>query len=362
MRTRTVLTILAFVVLIIAQAMSQTPARESFEYSATLDKLGAAANGFGGPWAVDTSDHGVDGLAIVGGSNLLRYGDMNRVIPYTGNCLQVTRVSAWGDHNRFKRPLAATWPNTAGKHYWVSYVLDVRDSLKGNAYLMIKLYYNNGEIMAIGKGGGRDNNPPVFTCGSGWPGNSGEDVSATQITLSPVWLVVRIDPSGSSAPARTFMWVDPDPTKDPDTTKAIVKRNSTMTDGFNMIALEFGGDGGARLIFDEIHIGAAFKDLSTITSVRLPGNEVPTNYALFQNYPNPFNPATQIDYSVPQTGVVTLKIYNLLGAEIATLVSGVHTAGNYRVSFDGSKLSSGVYLYRLEAGSVSVAKKMVLVK
>jgi len=135
-----------------------------------------------------------------------------------------------------------------------------------------------------------------------------------------------------------------------------------MTDGFNAIALEFGGDGGARLVFDEIRVAAAFKDLSTVTSVRLPGNELPINYTLSQNYPNPFNPSTQIDYSVPQTGVVTLKIYSLLGAEIATLVSGVHTAGNYRVSFDASKLSSGVYLYRLEAGNVSVAKKMVLVK
>ncbi len=92
-----------------------------------------------------------------------------------------------------------------------------------------------------------------------------------------------------------------------------------------------------------------------------PGN-LPAKYELSQNYPNPFNPTTQINYSIPQRGYVTLKVYNVLGQEVATLFSGVQSAGNYVATFDGSKYSSGVYFYRLQAGNASIAKRFVLVK
>lgn len=85
-------------------------------------------------------------------------------------------------------------------------------------------------------------------------------------------------------------------------------------------------------------------------------------YALAQNYPNPFNPTTQINYSVPQNGYVTLKVFNVLGQEVATLFSGVQRIGNYHATFDGSRFASGVYFYHLQAGSVSITKKLVLMK
>jgi len=89
---------------------------------------------------------------------------------------------------------------------------------------------------------------------------------------------------------------------------------------------------------------------------------LPAKYELAQNYPNPFNPTTAINYSVPQNGFVTLKVYNVLGQEVATLFSGVQHAGNYVATFDGSRFSSGVYFYRLQAGNFSVTKKLVLMK
>jgi hypothetical protein len=89
---------------------------------------------------------------------------------------------------------------------------------------------------------------------------------------------------------------------------------------------------------------------------------VPANYELDQNYPNPFNPTTQINYSVPKNGFVTLKVYNVLGQEVATLFSGVQRAGNYAATFDGTRYASGVYFYRLQAGNVSMTKKLVLMK
>ncbi|HEY9165762.1 MAG TPA: T9SS type A sorting domain-containing protein [Candidatus Kryptonia bacterium] len=108
--------------------------------------------------------------------------------------------------------------------------------------------------------------------------------------------------------------------------------------------------------------GWASVDQPLLAIREVPNKVVPSNYTLGQNYPNPFNPATQINYSVPQKSYVTLKIFNVLGQEVATVFSGVLTAGNYVATFDGSKLASGVYFYRLQAGSVSIAKKMILMK
>lgn len=93
-----------------------------------------------------------------------------------------------------------------------------------------------------------------------------------------------------------------------------------------------------------------------------PGSSLPATFKLSQNYPNPFNPTTQIDYSVAKQGMVTLTVYNVLGQKVATLVSGVQQPGNYSATFNGNDLASGVYFYRLQAGSVSITRKLVLLK
>jgi hypothetical protein len=89
---------------------------------------------------------------------------------------------------------------------------------------------------------------------------------------------------------------------------------------------------------------------------------LPKKYSLNQNYPNPFNPSTNISYALPANGNVSLKIYNILGQEVATAFQGFQKAGSYVVSFDASKLASGVYLYRLQSGNFAEAKKMILMK
>jgi len=89
---------------------------------------------------------------------------------------------------------------------------------------------------------------------------------------------------------------------------------------------------------------------------------IPLEFALAQNYPNPFNPATTINYSLANRSKVDLKVYNILGKQVVSLVNEMQDAGNYSVKFDASKLSSGVYFYELNAGSFSAKKKMILVK
>ncbi len=226
---------------------------------------------------------------------------------------------------------------------------------------MVKLYDGTNERIAIGKGGGADS--PVFTCGSGWPGASGDDVSATPIEAGPVWLVARIDMNGSTTEdQRTYMWVNPNPAgPEPDTSTAIVKRNSTFPNGFDMIAIEFGGDGAdVRLEFDEISISPTFAGLAT--AVPSEPSSVPAQFALLQNYPNPFNPSTKILYTLQATGQVRLSVYDLLGREVAVLVDAVQHAGEHQVSFQGQGLPSGVYFYRLQSGQGLITKKMVLMK
>ena len=85
-------------------------------------------------------------------------------------------------------------------------------------------------------------------------------------------------------------------------------------------------------------------------------------FEMAQNYPNPFNPTTIINYSVSKRSLVIIKVYDVLGKEVKTLVNEERRSGNYNVEFDGSKLSSGVYFYRMQAGDFIETKKLILLK
>ncbi len=99
-----------------------------------------------------------------------------------------------------------------------------------------------------------------------------------------------------------------------------------------------------------------------LTGVRENPNSNPKSFMLGQNYPNPFNPTTQINYSVPKNSFVTLKVYNVLGQEVATIFAGNQHAGSYIATFDATRYASGIYFYRMQAGNFSTIKKMVLLK
>ncbi len=90
--------------------------------------------------------------------------------------------------------------------------------------------------------------------------------------------------------------------------------------------------------------------------------DLPKVYELSQNYPNPFNPITMIKYQVPVNGLVTLKVYDIIGKEVATLVNEVQNAGYYNIQFKASNLPSGVYFYNLKAGNANITRKMILMK
>lgn len=101
--------------------------------------------------------------------------------------------------------------------------------------------------------------------------------------------------------------------------------------------------------------------LSPLTGV-INQNTVPEQYSLSQNYPNPFNPETRINYSIPKAGFVSIKIFDMLGRQVAGLVNDYKKAGNYITEFNASGLSSGVYYYKMVSGDFSDIKKMIVVK
>lgn len=121
-----------------------------------------------------------------------------------------------------------------------------------------------------------------------------------------------------------------------------------------------GGEGGiAFSLFGAIINGTKY---GTITKVKDPHQFAPNTYLVYQNYPNPFNPTTTISYQLPAKNVVTLRVYDLLGREIAVLVNEQQDAGTYSTQWNGSQFSSGIYIAVMRAGSFTAAKKLMLMK
>jgi len=165
------------------------------------------------------------------------------------------------------------------------------------------------------------------------------------------------DAAFASGKSKTFSIVS----KDTAYTEYIVDLSSTgkWYDRIAQLRLDPVEDGSAGVV--EIK---QIKLLTTITDVNEEEKIVPASFNLGQNYPNPFNPSTTIEYTIPENsqGLVTLKVYNILGQTISTLVNEEKSAGTYKIRFSASSLPSGVYYYSLTANGSTTAKKMLLLK
>jgi len=347
-------------------AFSQYVAYEPFIYTIgdTIDQTtGNSGDGFSDAWSIQQDKVWGSGCSGVIGNHPLVYGDMEYPIEHIGSHATLYVPGGWQGAIAYQRRLNKVWPNEAGKVYWTSMIFDVDEAPSvDHCYFLFKLYYygaDTSELFAVGKGGGTYN----YTCGSGWPGSGGDDVSDVVCEGGPQWLVTATYMSGDSM-SRTFMWINPDPAGgEPDTNNANVKRWSRMPNGFNVITMECGGGDSAWIDYDEIRISDTWMGVSLpFTKAQAQKSSRPNGFAITQNYPNPFNPVTQFSYTVPKNSYITLKVYNVLGLEVATLFEGMRQAGTYTATFNASHLASGVYFYRLQAEGVCLTKKMALIK
>jgi hypothetical protein len=143
--------------------------------------------------------------------------------------------------------------------------------------------------------------------------------------------------------------------------------DSLLTDTIYSVANSVNGD-GIPTNLDQWNFGENFVIRVFDNPVFVQNENLnPEDFVLYQNYPNPFNPSTKIKYSIPSVGTslmkfVQLKVYDALGNEVATLVDGLKSAGEYEVTFSANGLTSGIYFYKLNAGSFSETKKMILLR
>lgn len=136
--------------------------------------------------------------------------------------------------------------------------------------------------------------------------------------------------------------------------------NATIIDSLIII-----WPGGLREVFTNVNLNSfynAIEGQGIVSGISNGSDKIPVGFRLDQNYPNPFNPLTKINYELNFSNFVTLKVFNLLGNEILTLVNQKQPAGNYEITFDGEGYSSGIYFYKLSAGEFSDTKKMTLLK
>jgi hypothetical protein len=133
-----------------------------------------------------------------------------------------------------------------------------------------------------------------------------------------------------------------------------------FTGGIDTLKVSLPAYGSAVFVIDNVAHTLVLPLLTGVGESR--SGVIPGEYGLGQNYPNPFNPTTTISYQIRSAGGVSLRVYDVLGREVATLVDGYQSAGTHAKTFDGSRLSSGVYFYRLQSGAFVNTKKMVLAK
>jgi hypothetical protein len=135
-----------------------------------------------------------------------------------------------------------------------------------------------------------------------------------------------------------------------------------INDGFNPVPTVYSLAIANNYIFAGTYGYSVWKRSLSITEVKNISPEMPSDFALHQNYPNPFNPVTNIKFDIPKSEFVTVKIFDVTGREIETLLSEQLQAGRYSISWDATNYPSGVYFYQLITNSYSQTKKMILIK
>lgn len=318
---------------------------EPFDYAeGSLGEQGEANNGWGGAWE-----------AVTAGEIIVTPGSMTfTIIPSTGSYIEVL------DGGTIFRNLADTWPDD-GSTYWVSFLyqrfdgIDVDDSYNG-----LSLFIDTQELLYMGK--------PWGTKNLGLDGSGVENVGSEIDAYNGGWMVVKLVMSGDAENDDAFLWINPDPSVEPDTADADVHVGWKGSNGFNRIRIGSGNSPNqAECAYDEIRISQSFSGLTVETSVQEESPAKANQFALLGNYPNPFNPTTTISFILDKTQHTNLTIYDITGRKVMTLMDAVHRPGEYSVQWNGADSNgqtapSGLYFYKLVSGNRVKVGKMTLIE
>ncbi|MBN1999453.1 T9SS type A sorting domain-containing protein [candidate division KSB1 bacterium] len=350
MKTFTVFNYLVVLVTAVSFGLAQTPVVETFDYPAgDLAGCGAAENGWGGPWEVFEGP--AENMFIIDGS--LEYPALS----VAGN--QLVGISPSSGGCRAARSLETTWLDDPGADYWISFLMEIENvNLISGSWQGVSLWLDYGEVAYFGKNWGNDNWGIIGDLGSlNYP-------SPYEYFDGCAWLVAKIEMSGDDTNEMAYLWVNPDPSVEPDMAEIAVSGECSILDnGFNQIVCHLGMSDGITCFYDEIRVGTSFADVSPeFASVDRHDAEFPDQIELSQNYPNPFNANTTIGFHLRNSDNISIKIYNLTGQEIATLADGYFAAGQYEAKWEASGQPSGIYLYTLKAGNFTETRKLLLQK
>ena len=167
-----------------------------------------------------------------------------------------------------------------------------------------------------------------------------------------VWAITTPDSVGAPVSASRF----------PDSMTAVATMKTPVASSMQKGAYGVSSYKYDRTVVFGTGSGKVIIEKSTVTGIESPPVQQPASFTLSQNYPNPFNPTTQVNYSIPKSGIVSVIVYNTLGQRVATLFSGRASAGEHTVTFNADRFASGVYFCRMEAGGFSKTVKIMLLK
>jgi hypothetical protein len=258
-------------------------------------------------------------------------------------------------------------PVTNSGHIYLSFLLEV-DSLTESA--------TAGNVTALDQAGGPTNHsakayirrvsPTSFNLGivkvSSAAVYDGQ-VYGTDTTFLVVVKYTWTPGATTNDTARIFVFRSAVPTAEPEAGAFNASGTDAIDAGEVIITNAYAQSGlaGSPVRIDAIRVGTTWEG-TLFSAVGNAPEDLPERFTLEQNYPNPFNPSTTIEYAIPHSGLVTLRVYNVLGEEIATLFDDTQPAGTFTAKWDASGIPSGVYFYRLTAGEYIQTRKMVLLR
>jgi hypothetical protein len=281
---------------------------------------------------------------------------------YTVQVLPAGNTLEMGYDNHYLPLSYYYWPNNPVGQGQLVFFTVVSDNVTSRYNLQnVKMQFTGLQVL---------NNEParlhVYHRGTARPGI---EIFAEDILVSfadtgrAVWKTVDLSGDPDTRDLTADFWVWFETTNPNDTTPrypAIMGDAAQPWDDFTPHYYHWtGGTAIPDALPYSFQIHATIEDIPSASEEPI---ELPAAWSLEQNYPNPFNPVTEIRFALPRAEYVTLKVYNLLGQEVATLVDDLMSAGLHRATFDGASLASGVYLYRLESASFSATRKMLLMK